>query len=226
MNQQELKNILELHRKWVLGESDGVRADLSRADLSRANLGEADLSGANLSRADLSDANLSYANLSRANLSRANLSDANLSDANLRYADLRYADLSDANLSYADLSGADLGEIKKEYIEVLAAAKSEVVGLYKAILEGNIDGTKYEGECACLKGTIANIKHEPYMNLSGVLKADSASISEKWFLAIKEGDTPRNNPVSKITAEWTEEFLKENGFEIPTMKVVWSDEND
>ena len=74
--------ILNLHKKWLLGEPDGVRADLSYADLRSANL-----SGANLSYADLRSADLSY--------------------ADLRSADLRSADLSGANLRSADLSGAD-----------------------------------------------------------------------------------------------------------------------
>ena len=77
---------IELHRKWLRGESDGVKADLRRADLSGADLRRADLSGADLRRADLSDADLSDADLSGADLSGADLSGA----------DLRRADLSDA----------------------------------------------------------------------------------------------------------------------------------
>ena len=73
-----LKQILELHKKW-LNNGDGGKC---------ANLSGADLSGADLCRANLWDANLSGANLRGANLSGADLSDANLCDA----------DLSDANL--------------------------------------------------------------------------------------------------------------------------------
>ncbi len=110
---QELKTILELHRKWVYGEANGKRADLSGANLSGANLSGANLSGADLSGANLSDADLSGANLSGADLSGAYLSDAdlrsaNLSGASLRSANLRSADLSGANLRSANLSGADL----------------------------------------------------------------------------------------------------------------------
>ena len=36
--EQELKDILENHRKWVVGEPGGERANLSSADLSHANL--------------------------------------------------------------------------------------------------------------------------------------------------------------------------------------------
>ena len=62
-----LKEVLEAHLKWIRGESDGKRADLSWANLSRADLSWANLSRANLSGADLSGADLSGANLSRAN---------------------------------------------------------------------------------------------------------------------------------------------------------------
>ena len=60
---KDLANILELHRKWVNGENNGVKADLRGANLSRANLSRANLREANLSGADLRGAGLSGANL-------------------------------------------------------------------------------------------------------------------------------------------------------------------
>jgi hypothetical protein len=69
----ELKNILKLHAKFLRGESDGVRADISRTNLLGANLSGADLEDANLSRADLSCANLSGAVLEDANLKESAL---------------------------------------------------------------------------------------------------------------------------------------------------------
>jgi hypothetical protein len=120
---------LDLHAKWLRGESDGVRyvsvigkinvetdlrhADLSNADLRGADLRGTNLRGTNLRGTNLSDADLSNADLSGANLSNADLSGANLSNADLRGADLRHADLSNAdlrgaNLRHADLSGANI----------------------------------------------------------------------------------------------------------------------
>ena len=81
ISEQELKDILDKHGKWLRSEEGGIRANLRSA-----NLRSADLSYANLRSADLSYANLSYANLSY----------ANLRSANLRSADLSYADLSSA----------------------------------------------------------------------------------------------------------------------------------
>ena len=71
MTQDKLKEVIELHLKWIKNEDGGIRANLSYANLIDANLSGAYLSGANLSGANLIGANLSYANLSGANLSGA-----------------------------------------------------------------------------------------------------------------------------------------------------------
>ena len=97
MKQDKISKILELHKKWLEGDSCGERALLVAADLSEANF-----HGVNLHKANLSEANLHRANLSKANLSHANLYGANLSGANL-YG----ANLSGANLYGANLYGAD-----------------------------------------------------------------------------------------------------------------------
>ena len=53
ISEQELKNILDKHGKWLIKENGGERADLSYADLRYANLRYANLSYADLSYADL-----------------------------------------------------------------------------------------------------------------------------------------------------------------------------
>jgi uncharacterized protein YjbI with pentapeptide repeats len=73
LTKKQIAKFLEDHKKWLLNNEEGNRADLSRADLSRADLRGADLSRANLSRADLRGANLRDANLRGANLRDANL---------------------------------------------------------------------------------------------------------------------------------------------------------
>ena len=98
MEKNQLKNVLELHQKWINKEPGG----------DRANLRDANLRGANLWGADLWDANLRGANLWGADLWDANLWGADLWGANLRRADLQGANLRDANLWGADLWGANL----------------------------------------------------------------------------------------------------------------------
>ena len=63
ISEQELKDILDKHGKWLRNEEGGERADLSYANLRYANLRSADLRYANLRYADLRSADLSYANL-------------------------------------------------------------------------------------------------------------------------------------------------------------------
>jgi len=79
--QEELKNVLDLHKKWVSGDDGGCRAVLRGAVLRNAVLSGADLSGADLSGAVLRDAALSRAYLRNAVLSGADLSGADLSRA-------------------------------------------------------------------------------------------------------------------------------------------------
>src|ERR1043165_4007430 len=190
-------------------------ANLRGADLGGAYLGGADLGGANLGDSNLGDANLGDANLRGADLGGADLGGANLGGADLGGADLRGADLGDSDLGGADLGGAylggadlrgaDLGDsrlrgadlrpIRDDFFAVLSSAPAEVKGLIAAIKEGRIDGSTYEGKCACLVGTIANMRGLPYTEL-GLLKPKSSRPAERFFLSIKQGDTPETNQAS------------------------------
>ncbi|HDR8953384.1 TPA: pentapeptide repeat-containing protein [Burkholderia vietnamiensis] len=219
-----MKAAVELACKQGVSLSD---ADLSGADLSDANLSDAylrdaylsdaNLSDANLSGADLRDANLRGANLSDANLRGANLSGAYLRDAYLRGANLSGAYLSDANLSGADLSGAylsganlsgaDLLPIKADFIEVISQAPREVPALIDALKAGRVDGSTYSGECACLVGTIANARGIDVDSAELGIPKDSSRPVERFFMAIRKGDTPETNAASKLALEWAETWL-------------------
>jgi hypothetical protein len=113
MDPGPLRDVLDLHRKWLEDHPEGQRANLRGAnlcgaDLRGADLREADLRGANLRGANLIGTNLSWTNLRWTNLIEADLREADLIGANLIDASLRGADLSGADLRGADLSGADL----------------------------------------------------------------------------------------------------------------------
>jgi hypothetical protein len=144
--------------------------------------------------------NLSGANLSGADLTRADLTGANLSGANL-YG----ANLTRANLSGADLDGANLTHIKQDIWDILLRAPNEIDGLLDALKNGKVEGSVYEGECACLVGTIANVASTKYTDLP-LISPNSSWPAEKWFLGIHKGDTPEKSSIVKITVEWVEEF--------------------
>ena len=116
--QEELNEILENHKKWLIDNNQGNRADLSGAYLS-----EADLSGAYLSEADLSGADLRGANLSGADLRGANLSGAYLRGANLNEAYLRGA----KNVPFIPMTCPDEGEF--------IGWKKAHVGIYEVLVK-------------------------------------------------------------------------------------------
>ncbi|WP_281254498.1 pentapeptide repeat-containing protein [Paenibacillus rigui] len=134
----------------------------------------------------------------------SDLRGSDLGGSDLRGADLRGADLRGANLSGANLSGA-----KEDLFKILDSAPNEVKGLLDYLNAGKVDGSTYTGECCCLVGTIANVRGCNYEMLEGITP-DSNRPAERWFLAIRKGHTPENNPIAKITAEWVEEWIEKN----------------
>ena len=197
--------------------ADLTRADLTRAVLTRANLTRADLTRAVLTRADftradftravLTGADFTRAVFTRAVLTGADLTRANLTDADFTRAVLTRADLTGANLTDADLTGADLTSQKADFFDILLRASREVAGLRAALIAGKVDGSTYEGECACLVGTIANVRSASFHDLGNGIKPNSSRPAERWFLGIREGDTPDTNQISAITVGWIDEFV-------------------
>ena len=104
----EIRKIIDDHVKWLNGQVNGKRANLSWANLRGLDLRGADLSRADLIWADLRDADLSGASLIEASLSGTDLRGADLRGAHLYGASLRGARLRGANLHEADLSGTNL----------------------------------------------------------------------------------------------------------------------
>lgn len=185
----------------VKSAADLREATLYGADLHGADLHGADLRGANLYGADLDGANLYGADLYAADLREATLRGANLGRATLHGADLHGADLGGATLEVADLT-----PIRDDTWAVLSSAPAEVEGLRQAILDGRIDGSAYEGACACLVGTLANVRHCKYNEIAG-LEPNSSRPAERFFAGIKPGDTPENSQFSKLALEWVDQWL-------------------
>lgn len=106
----------------------------------------------------------------------------------------------------SNLRGSDLTPIRDDIWAVLSAAPREVVGLIEALKNGKVDGSTYQGSCACLVGTIANVRGANYEAL-GALKPNSARPAERFFIAIRNGDTPATNQFSALAVEWVEQWL-------------------
>ncbi len=189
-----------------------------------ANLRDANLRGADLRGADLRDANLRDANLRGANLRDANLRGADLRDANLRGADLYDANLYGADLRGANLYGADLWQLPVDYINqcsrdilsIFSYLKKEVAYLKKMLLEGKIDGSQYEGDCACLIGTLANGDGgmDKVCQTIPFYQKGTQNYGEMWFLNIKKGDTPETNQFSAHVLKLIEMFEKQEFYTI------------
>ena len=101
MNEQDLKEVLALHRKWVERAPGGKQADLRQVKLAHANLVDVDFG-----EAICSDAVFFGAELRRAKFGKANLRFAVFAEANLEGTDFSGADLTFANFRGANLQGA------------------------------------------------------------------------------------------------------------------------
>lgn len=138
------------------------------------------------------------ADLYRARLYRARLDEADLDEANL----------VGASLDEADLDRANLDDIRKDVRAILNSSPNEVPALREALVAGRFDGSHYQGDCACLVGTIANARGCYYEAIPG-LYANPDRPAERWALAIRAGDTAQTNPVAAITLQWVDEWLAE-----------------
>jgi uncharacterized protein YjbI with pentapeptide repeats len=143
ISDEELRRILEDHKKWVAAEDktglDHLRADLSWADLRGhaailkvTQLEQANLRGVKLQNADLASAHLQGAQLHEAELQGTHLIGAQLQRAILMNAQLHGAELQAADLTSAQIQGANLGGAQ------LQGAKLYETQLRGAYLEGAI----------------------------------------------------------------------------------------
>jgi uncharacterized protein YjbI with pentapeptide repeats len=247
---EELKEILDKHKKWFTNEPDGQRANLEGAYLKGANLygaylNSANLKGANLYGAYLNSANLEGAYLEGANLEGANLFGAylygaNLYGANLYGAYLYGAYLNSANLEGAYLEGANLkganlygvknppqyliDYFKKDLLYVLLhSPRTDIEILREKVIAGEIQGTQYSGDCACLIGTL--YKADGSQNENEFVKSHIPfyecglhNPSEQLFYQIRKGDTPETNQFAKIAIEVIDMVLGETNVKGTTKK--------
>ena len=96
--------------------------------------------------------------------------------------------------------------VRDDLWAVLSAAPKEVDGLRLALAEGRVNGSTYQGKCACLVGTIANVRGVNFDSLD-LLKPNSGRPIERFFMSIREGDKPDTNPFSQLALGWCDEWV-------------------
>ena len=196
-------------------------ANLRGSDLRCSNLSDSNLRGSDLRCSDLRDSDLSGSDLRGCNLRGSDLRGSDLRYSNLRDSDLRGcnlsgSDLSGSDLRCSDLRDSDLRPFKADLWMTLSQARAEVPAFIAALREGRVDGSQYEGECACLVGTLANARGAPYHDAFPDCDADNPA--EQWFLMIRKGDKPGDDTGGGFAAgkalEWALEYCALTGIEI------------
>ncbi len=139
-----------------------------------------------------------------------------LQDAVLRGADLRGADLQDAVLRGAVLTEGGEKALEpyfklcaRDILFVFHYCAAEVPFLREKLIKGEIDGTQYKGECACLIGSLANADGglDKVCSTIPFYERGLENYGEQWFYNIRIGDTPKNSYFCKKAVELCDFFL-------------------
>src|SRR5207253_7467687 len=107
-----------------------------------------------------------------------------------------------------------LAPVRDDIRKILDATPGEAGGLLQAMWDGKINGSAYQGECACLVGTIANVRGCRYDAIPEI-RPDSSRPAERWFLNINTGDTPVTNPAAAFACAVIAEWMHEKGITYP-----------
>ncbi len=131
--------------------------------------------------------------------------------ANLARADLARADLAGAK----GLSDDQLRPFRADLWMTLTMLRAEVPALVMALREGRVDGSQYEGACACLVGTLANAGSYTYRDV----EHNANNPAERWFAMIRKGDKPGDETAGGFAAskalQWTLEWCALNAVQVP-----------
>jgi len=94
---------------------------------------------------------------------------------------------------------------RDDLIVVLDSAKAETPGLLAALQIGKVNGSCYDGECACLVGTLERMHGSPF------LPRDANRPAEQLFMPIRPGMTPKNSAHVLVICEWIKDWAKDRG---------------
>ena len=129
-----------------------------------------------------------------------------------------YAYLGGANLGDANLGGAKnipqlyINTCSQQMLYIFTQLKHELPRLRKKIVDGQIEGTQYEGDCCCLIGTLGGGNDECINTVVASMKYYDKGLhnpAEQWFYQIREGDTPENSLFARHALKLIDEVLKQ-----------------
>lgn len=206
LTDEELKEILNLHKKWLCDESGGVRARLIDVNLKgRCLLGEdlrdAYLENVILEKSNLININLSHAVLINVDLRATSLNDANLSFAKLYKVNLKYADIRGTNFCGAVLEDVSLRKsIYNEntaFLFIACPEEGSFIGYKKVIVNRGREGivklqitedakrsSATSRKCRCSKAKVLSIT-----SIDGKIEYDSAHACYDRSFVYKVGET-------------------------------------
>jgi hypothetical protein len=195
-----MKNYKANWPKWLL---DAVTTEKEKEinESSDVRLGDVRLGDVRLGDVRWGDVRWGDVRLGDVRLGDVRLGDVRLGD--VRLGDVRWGDVRLGDVRLGDVRWGDL--IWQDYFDVLWRVPEEVAGLVAALKAGKVNGRTYNGPCACLLGTIANLRHCGYNEIPG-LTPNSSRPSEQFFMAIAVGDTPERSPWAAAAVRWAEIF--------------------
>jgi len=159
-------DIVNIHKRWLIDEDEGTRAEIIDFDLSKLSFNGKDLRKAIFLNCNLSGTVFDVANLEEINFKNSNLSNssfwktylfgANLKNVNLSNSDLLFANMQNADLTNSILKGANFSEVNLKNTKVTTDQLIRVKSLFKT------------------KGINTNIKNEIKRFNSKLFERDSS----------------------------------------------------
>jgi hypothetical protein len=115
--------------------------------------------------------------------------------------------ITNAILFEVEIGSLRVDQARADIEAVLAIAPDEVPSLLATVRQGRIDGSVYTGSCACLVGTVANIRGCRYDEMPD-LRPDADRPAEVWFRALRPGHTEAVSIHAALTCQWIEAWMR------------------
>ena len=198
ITQEEFNAIMDSHEKWLKNKAEGQQALFS-----------------NIYGVGIVAKNRSFDETRFVDSSFVDSSFVGSSFDDSRFVGSRFDEtrFDGSRFDGSSFSTLNFNNAKNDFFATLLYLPSEVAALKAALIEGRIDGSQYEGECACLKGTLERVAKKEEEEIGW--KHDVSAPAETFFLSISQGDTPENSRFSALAVQWIEEWCQ-----LPVVKMA------